>query len=164
MIFRKVAAFLLLMAAADVFADDDAYRALIEKDRWETDEFLRSPQSPLLLVARYGVAEGTNILGATRPQPLFCRLKLLHTSGKRNIQASKSRALKAQIRKKPGPLVVPALSWLVARIKVYAVLRGRTVKSRTCVRMLDICIPFSCETNGRISAMNWSFTSSLISS
>jgi hypothetical protein len=37
---------------------------------------------------------------------------------------------------------------------VYAVLRGRTVKSRTWVRMLDICIPFSCETNGRISAMN----------
>ncbi len=36
----------------------------------------------------------------------------------------------------------------------YAVLRGRTVKSRTWVRMLDICIPFSCETNGRISAMN----------
>ncbi len=73
---------------------------------------------------------------------------------------------------------VPALSWLVARKKfyvgtaalgcpaarspaafrearcAYAVLRGRTVKSRTCVRMLDICIPFSCETNGRISAMN----------
>src|SRR5271155_4319433 len=36
----------------------------------------------------------------------------------------------------------------------YAVLLGRTVKSRTWVRMLDICIPFSCETNGRISAMN----------
>jgi hypothetical protein len=36
----------------------------------------------------------------------------------------------------------------------YAVLRGRTVKSRTCVRMLDICIPFSCDTKGRISAMN----------
>ncbi len=36
----------------------------------------------------------------------------------------------------------------------YAVRLGRTVKSRTWVRMLDICIPFSCETNGRISAMN----------
>jgi hypothetical protein len=36
----------------------------------------------------------------------------------------------------------------------YAVLLGRTVKSRTCVRMLDICIPFSCDTNGRISAIN----------
>ena len=36
----------------------------------------------------------------------------------------------------------------------YAVLLGRTVKSRTWVRMLDICIPFNCETNGRISAMN----------
>ena len=36
----------------------------------------------------------------------------------------------------------------------YAVLLGRTVKSRTCVRMLDICIPFSCDTKGRISAIN----------
>jgi len=36
----------------------------------------------------------------------------------------------------------------------HAVLLGRTVKSRTWVRMLDICIPFSCDTNGRISAMN----------
>ncbi len=49
-------------------------------------------------------------------------------------------------------------SWLVARIKLfalsYAVLRGRIVKSRNWVRTLDICIPFSCDTNGRISAMN----------
>jgi hypothetical protein len=36
----------------------------------------------------------------------------------------------------------------------YALRLGRTVKSRTCIRMLDICIPFSCETNGRISATN----------
>ena len=67
--------------------------------------------------------------------------------------------------------LAPALSWLVARIKPvmdaelnsigirnskldYAVLLGLTVKSRTWVRMLDICIPFSCETNGIISAMN----------
>jgi hypothetical protein len=71
--------------------------------------------------------------------------------------------------------LVPALSWLVARINslkeqphfvrrtaeggcpyttAYAVLLGRTVRSRTWVKMLDICIPFSCETKGRISAMN----------
>jgi hypothetical protein len=86
--------------------------------------------------------------------------------------------------------LVPALSWLVARIKLrsqsfkvsrfqgfkvnspgtpsfetlkplklwnllpYAVLLGLIVKSRNWVRTLDICIPFSCETNGRISAMN----------
>lgn len=71
---------------------------------------------------------------------------------------------------------VPVLSWLVARINLcernsqaspggqpraavptysdYAVLLGRTVKSLTCVKMLDICIPLSCETKGRISAMN----------
>src|ERR1700685_32184 len=46
----------------------------------------------------------------------------------------------------------------------YAVLLGLTVKSLTCVKMLDICMPFSCETNGSNSATNWSFTSSLISS
>ena len=48
--------------------------------------------------------------------------------------------------------------------RTYAVLLGLRVKSRTWVRMLDICIPFSCETNGSISAMNGSFTNSLISS
>lgn len=36
----------------------------------------------------------------------------------------------------------------------YAVLLGRTVRSRICARMLDICMPFNCDTNGRISAMN----------
>jgi hypothetical protein len=40
------------------------------------------------------------------------------------------------------------------KLCLYAVLLGRTVKSRTWVRMLDICIPFSCETNGNNSAMN----------
>jgi hypothetical protein len=86
----------------------------------------------------------------------------------------------------------PGVSWLVARIKLcgessralpggqpraaalhkmplpqnlfYAVLLGRSVRSRNWVRTLDICIPFSCETKGMISAMNWSFISSLISS
>jgi hypothetical protein len=43
---------------------------------------------------------------------------------------------------------------LSLQLSVYAVLRGRTVRSRTWVKMLDICIPFSCETKGRISAMN----------
>lgn len=38
--------------------------------------------------------------------------------------------------------------------KTYALLLGRMVKSRTWVRMLDICIPFNCETKGKISAMN----------
>ena len=36
----------------------------------------------------------------------------------------------------------------------YALRRGRTVKSRTCARMLDICIPLSCVTNGNTSATN----------
>ena len=49
---------------------------------------------------------------------------------------------------------VPALKPAESLAVRYAVLLGRIVKSRTCVRMLDICIPFSCETNGRISAMN----------
>jgi hypothetical protein len=68
-------------------------------------------------------------------------------------------------------------SWLCARIKIerlrgppdtqlrlrfarqkpvagYALRRGRTVKSRTCARMLDICIPFSCDRYGKTSATN----------
>ena len=36
----------------------------------------------------------------------------------------------------------------------YALRRGRTVKSRTCARMLDICIPFSCDRYGKTSATN----------
>ena len=36
----------------------------------------------------------------------------------------------------------------------YALLLGLTVKSRTWVKMLDICMPFSCDTNGSSSAMN----------
>ena len=72
--------------------------------------------------------------------------------------------------KKPGPKKLARLQcWLVARInswlrrtlhyrlkdvELYALLRGRTVISRTCVRMLDICIPFSCETNGNSSEIN----------
>ena len=87
-----------------------------------------------------------------------------------------------RMKKAGTKVLVPAVSWLVCPDKLrrragvnewepaaeilsrascgegslylYAVLRGRKVKSRTCVRMLDICIPFSCETNGRISAMN----------
>jgi hypothetical protein len=45
-----------------------------------------------------------------------------------------------------------------------ALRRGRRVRSLICVRMLDICIPFNCETKGIISAMKGSFISSMISS
>jgi len=55
---------LLLLAASAVFAADDAYRAQIEKDRRDTDEFLRSPRSPLLLVGRFSVNEGVSTLGS----------------------------------------------------------------------------------------------------
>ena len=51
-----------------------------------------------------------------------------------------------------------------AHTKPQALRRGRMVKSLTWVKMLDICIPFSDETNGIISAMNGSFINSLISS
>jgi len=40
------------------------------------------------------------------------------------------------------------------RAPSYALRRGRTVKSRTCARMLDICIPFSCDRYGKTSATN----------
>jgi hypothetical protein len=81
--------------------------------------------------------------------------------------------------KKAGARRLRLSSWLCARIKIdhvgegvarappplpvetrlaallaYALLRGRTVKSRTCARMLDICIPFSCDRYGKTSATN----------
>ena len=43
---------------------------------------------------------------------------------------------------------------LKLKLSSYALLLGLTVKSRTWVRMLDICIPFSCETNGKSSEIN----------
>ena len=63
-------------------------------------------------------------------------------------------------------------SWLCARINFsatrgferYALRRGRTVKSRTCARMLDICIPLSCDRYGITSATNWSSINSRTSS
>jgi hypothetical protein len=80
-------------------------------------------------------------------------------------------------RKKAGAISAPAFQLVCARIKLFveldafaserksarrsravksdqALRRGRTVKSRTCARMLDICIPFSCETKGNTSATN----------
>jgi hypothetical protein len=83
-------------------------------------------------------------------------------------------------RKKAGVISAPALQLVCARIKLFvelcsfgtvalgrasarrsrgfktdqALRRGRTVKSRTCARMLDICIPFSCATKGNTSATN----------
>src|SRR5947209_12832923 len=74
-----------------------------------------------------------------------------------------TQSIKTRPKEKPGPEDGPGLVLVVARIKllkletvklepIYAVLRGRTVRSRTWVRMLDICIPFSCETKGRSSA------------
>ena len=48
----------------------------------------------------------------------------------------------------------PAESCPHMNLFAYAVLLGLIVRSRNWVRTLDICIPFNCDTNGRISAMN----------
>lgn len=57
-------------------AADDAYRARIEKDRRDTDEFLRSPRSPLLLVGRFSVDEGTSTLGSDRASTIVLPAKV----------------------------------------------------------------------------------------
>ena len=49
---------------------------------------------------------------------------------------------------------VAAITATLGSIATYALRRGRTVKSRTCARMLDICIPFSCDRYGITSATN----------
>jgi uncharacterized protein (DUF1684 family) len=54
----------LILTALGLCAAEDAYRTQIEKDRRDSDEFLRSPRSPLLLVGRYSVNEGTSTLGS----------------------------------------------------------------------------------------------------
>ena len=83
------------------------------------------------------------------------------------------RIHRAQIKKKAGTKAGPGIELAGCPDKIhvgtaalgcpasearhcfaYAVRLGRTVKSRNWVRTLDICIPFSCETNGRISAIN----------
>jgi hypothetical protein len=64
MVCPKRTTLLLFLSASAVFAADDAYRAQIEKDRRDTDEFLRSPRSPLLLVGRFSVNEGASTVGS----------------------------------------------------------------------------------------------------
>jgi|SRR5579863_8639469 len=64
MIWPNRIALLLLLAAPAVFAAEDAYRAEVEKDRRDTDEFLRSARSPLLLISRFSVNEGASTLGS----------------------------------------------------------------------------------------------------
>ena len=63
MTLHKTAA-LILLATCTALAADDAYRAEIEKDRQDTDIFLRSARSPLRLVGRFRVEEGTSTLGS----------------------------------------------------------------------------------------------------
>lgn len=53
-----------VLIAMGLCTAQNAYRAQIEKDRHDTDEFLRSPRSPLLLVGRYSLNEGTSTLGS----------------------------------------------------------------------------------------------------
>jgi hypothetical protein len=55
---------LIFLIASALFAADDEYRAQVERFRRSNDEFLRSPQSPLLLVGRYKVNEGLSTLGS----------------------------------------------------------------------------------------------------
>ena len=55
--------FSLLIVGA-IFAEEDSYRLEIEKDRKETQEFLRSEKSPLHVIGRFTVAEGDSRVGS----------------------------------------------------------------------------------------------------
>src|SRR5208282_2706594 len=69
-------------------------------------------------------------------------------------ERKKSRSPKApavQLVVCPDKLFVE--TWPAAAT-AYALRLGRTVKSRTCARMLDICIPLSCDRYGITSATN----------
>src|SRR5581483_3038274 len=81
-----------------------------------------------------------------------------HRSAKSQITKYKS-----QTTKMPGlsPRLFPKCKCCRS---AYEVLRGCIVRSRTCPRMLDHCMPFSLLTNGTSSAINSSVIRSRISS
>lgn len=60
----KTVSVVFLLAVGVASAADDAYHRHIEQDRRETDEFLRSEKSPLLLIGRFSVNEGSSTLGS----------------------------------------------------------------------------------------------------
>lgn len=60
----KTVSVVFLLAVGVASAADDAYHRQIEQDRRETDEFLRSEKSPLLLIGRFSVNEGSSTLGS----------------------------------------------------------------------------------------------------
>ncbi len=73
---RSIRALLVLfLVTCAAFAADDTYRAQIEKDRRDTDEFLRSPRSPLQLVGRFTVNEGTSTLGSDQTSTIVLPAK-----------------------------------------------------------------------------------------
>ncbi len=53
-----------LLAILVASAAEDSYRLDVEQDRKKTDELLRSPRSPLLLVGRFRVNEGSSAMGS----------------------------------------------------------------------------------------------------
>lgn len=59
-----ITALLVLLAASAIFAAEDTYRAELEKDRRDTDDMLRSARSPLLLIGRFKVKEGSSSVGS----------------------------------------------------------------------------------------------------
>lgn len=61
---RNRSVLVTLLIASALFAAEDGYRTQIEKFRRDSDLFMRSPGSPLLLVGRYTVKEGTSTLGS----------------------------------------------------------------------------------------------------
>jgi uncharacterized protein len=76
-----------LLAMAVIFATEDSYRLQIEKDRKETQEFLRSEKSPLRLIGRFTVAEGDSKIGSDPaaefqlPSRASGRLGTIHRQG-----------------------------------------------------------------------------------
>jgi hypothetical protein len=91
MVCPKRTTLLLLLAASAVFAADDAYRAQIEKDRQDTDEFLRSPRSPLLLVGRFSVNEGASTLGSDPASTIILPANAPSMSARSSVAATSSR-------------------------------------------------------------------------
>ncbi len=85
---------------------------------------------------------------------LWLRLSSWWCARIKSSQRTRRLPVKMRLAASPVRRATPQLTHSSYALLHYAHLRGRTVKSRTCARMLDICIPFSCERYGITSATN----------
>ena len=111
----RIALLLLLAASTGPAQTEDTYRAQIEKDRHDTDEMLRSSRSPLLLVGRFPVNEGTATLGSDPASTIVLPAKapahvgtLIRTRGQITFRPANGVAVSLNDKPVSGPVNLQA--------------------------------------------------------